>query len=205
MLHVIEGVRASGKSHLINKFFEQNTDPDVVYYKFQFADYLVNLNMKDQEAGPGGHYFSIANVLSMLELNKTLLNDKFVVFDRALISAYVWSMYRERMSEPRLMRELNAIMKSDLYSDVSILYVDRPENIETKERGKDYFCQFENASEEKYWFDTVISENQEHIKDGNRNNSMWRMTNNFDEASVDTFCQVVNQAVAEWKKTREVK
>ena len=101
MILVIEGHRHSGKTFLIEKFFEQNTNPKVHYYKFQFAKYIDQLEMRDQDAGPGVHYFSIANVLTILELNQTILKDQILVFDRCIFSAYVWSIYRERMDQFR--------------------------------------------------------------------------------------------------------
>jgi hypothetical protein len=96
MIIFCEGPRHSGKTHLIDEFFKQNSNPNVIYYKFKFAKYIDDFGMRDQESGAGVHYFSIGNILTILELNKTLLKDKIVVFDRCIYSAYVWSIYRNR-------------------------------------------------------------------------------------------------------------
>ena len=68
MIILIEGHRHSGKTFLMERFFEENKDPKIHYYKFQFAKYIESLGLRDQEDGPGVHYFSIANVLTILEL-----------------------------------------------------------------------------------------------------------------------------------------
>jgi thymidylate kinase len=192
---MIEGARHSGKTFLIDKFFEQNTNPDVHYYKFQFAKYIDDLEMRDHETGPGVHYFSIANVLTILELNKTLLKDKILVFDRCIFSAYVWSIYRERMGQFRLLEEFRRILISDLYQDVKLLYVERDENIEIIKREKDYFGNFENSDRERELFERIFSEFNPRITNSARNNEFSRMTNHFDEASSIQFNRMLNDLI----------
>ena len=153
-LIIIEGHRHSGKTHLIEKFLEQNTNPNVHYYKFQFAKYIDELGMRDQDSGPGVHYFSIANVMTILELNQSLLKDQILVFDRCIFSAYVWSIYRERMGQFRLVEEFKKILTSDLFNNVKLLYVDRDEDIKIIKREKDYFGNFESADHEKELFES---------------------------------------------------
>ena len=195
MILMIEGARHNGKTFLIDKFFEQNTNPDVHYYKFQFAKYIDDLEMRDQETGPGVHYFSIANVLTILELNKTLLKDKILVFDRCIFSAYVWSIYRERMGQFRLLEEFRRILISDLYQDVKLLYVERDENIEIIKREKDYFGNFENSDRERELFERIFSEFNPRITNSARNNEFNRMTNHFDEASSIQFNRMLNDLI----------
>lgn len=195
MILMIEGSRHNGKTFLIDKFFEQNTNPDVHYYKFQFAKYIDDLEMRDQETGPGVHYFSIANVLTILELNKTLLKDKILVFDRCIFSAYVWSIYRERMGQFRLLEEFRRILISDLYQDVKLLYVERDENIEIIKREKDYFGNFENSDRERELFERIFSEFNPRITNSARNNEFSRMTNHFDEASSIQFNRMLNDLI----------
>ena len=195
MILMIEGSRHNGKTFLIDKFFEQNTNPDVHYYKFQFAKYIDDLEMRDQETGPGVHYFSIANVLTILELNRTLLKDKILVFDRCIFSAYVWSIYRERMGQFRLLEEFRRILISDLYQDVKLLYVERDENIEIIKREKDYFGNFENSDRERELFERIFSEFNPRITNSARNNEFNRMTNHFDEASSIQFNRMLNDLI----------
>jgi thymidylate kinase len=192
MIVIIEGHRHSGKTFLIEKFLEQNTNPKVHYYKFQFAKYIDDLNMRDQETGAGVHYFSIANVLTILELNQTLLKDHILIFDRCIFSAYVWSIYRERMGPFRLVEEFRKILTSDLYRDSKVLYVERNEEIEITKREKDYFGNFENADHEKELFERIFSEFKPEMTDSARNNDFDRMINHFDNASIDKFNRMVN-------------
>jgi thymidylate kinase len=195
MIIMIEGHRHSGKTYLIEKFFEENTNPSVHYYKFQFAKYIDELGMRDQETGPGVHYFSIANVLTILELNNTLLKDKILVFDRCIFSAYVWSIYRERMGQFRLVEEFKKILTSDLFNDVKLLYVDRDESIKITKREKDYFGNFESADHEKELFERIFSEFNPQITDIKRNNEFSRMTNEFDDASSVQFNRMLNDLI----------
>ena len=192
---MIEGARHSGKTFLIDKFFEQNTDPKVHYYKFQFAKHIDDLGMRDQEAGPGVHYFSIANVLTILELNETLLKDHILVFDRCIFSAYVWSIYRERMGAFRLLEEFRKILNSQLYQSVKLLYVERDEDIEITKREKDYFGNFENADHEKELFERIFSEFNLQMNDVTRKNEFSRLTNYFNDDSSIQFNQMLNDLI----------
>lgn len=192
MIVIIEGHRHSGKTFLIEKFLEQNTNPNVHYYKFQFAKYVDELGMRDQETGPGVHYFSIANALTILELNQTLLKDHILIFDRCIFSAYVWSIYRERMGTFRLVEEFRKILISDLYQNSKVLYVERAEEIEVTKREKDYFGNFENADHERELFERIFSEFKPEITDSLRNNDFDRIVNHFNEKSIVEFNSTVN-------------
>jgi hypothetical protein len=157
--------------------------------------------MRDQEAGPGVHYFSIANVLTILELNQTLLKDHILVFDRCIFSAYVWSIYRERMNQFRLLGEFNKILKSDLYQNSKILYVERSEDIEITKREKDYFGNFENADREKELFERIFSEFKPAITDSTRNNEFVRMTNYFNSTSSTLFNEMLTDLINNGKES----
>lgn len=193
MIILIEGHRHSGKTFLMEKFFEENKDPKIQYYKFQFAKYIESLGLRDQEDGPGIHYFSIANVLTILELNQSILKDQVIVFDRCIFSAYVWSIYRERMDKDRLTNEFRKILNSELWQNCKILYVSRPTEINTEVREKDYFGNFENLESEKNLFDNLFSEFIEVITDYKLKNSLIRFKNNFDQLSEERFIAVLTQ------------
>ncbi len=195
MIVLVEGHRHSGKTFLMESFFKENTDPKIHYYKFAFAKYIDDLGMRDQETGPGVHYFSIANVMTILELNQTLLKDEVIVFDRSIFSAYVWSIYRERMGQFRLLEEFRKILSSELFSDVKLFYVERDESIEITKREKDYFGNFESADHEKELFERIFSEFNAQITDTTRNNEFSRMTNHFDEASSIHFNRMLNELI----------
>lgn len=192
MILMIEGPRLTGKTHLMTRFFEQNRDPSIIYYKFQFAKYMEQMGIRDQETGPGIHYFSVANVLTILELNQTVFADKLLVFDRSIFSAYVWSIYRERMSKTRLMREFGKILSGELYQNCAVLYLNRSVNPGSDDRGKDYFGNFENYDEESALFSEVFETYGDYITDARRNNSLGFITNSFDMNSQHTFNRMIN-------------
>lgn len=187
MIIIIEGHRHSGKTFLIEKFLEQNTNPAVHYYKFQFAKYVDDLGLRDQEAGAGVHYFSVANVMTIFELNDTLLKDKILVFDRCVFSAYVWSIYRNRMPKDRLMSEFQKVLQSEIYQNCKVLYVERDESIKLKKRDKDYFGNFEDANAEKAVFEEVFREFKTEMTDSSKKNGFKRMVNRFDDESILEF------------------
>lgn len=195
MIIFCEGPRHSGKTHLIDAFFAQNKEPNVIYYKFKFAKYIEDFDMRDQEAGPGVHYFSIGNILTILELNETLLKDKIVIFDRCIYSAYVWSIYRNRLDREKLCQEFEKILNSPLYSNCSLLYVDRDPRILTEKREKDYFGNFENFSKERELFNQLITRFNLQATDSSRGNSFLEFNNKFDEVSKTRFCDLMNELV----------
>jgi len=192
MIIFIEGPRHVGKTHLINSFFAQNKNPDIIYYKFQFAKYIEELGFRDHEAGPGVHYFSIANVLTILELNRTLLKDKIMIFDRSIFSAYVWSIYRKRMPKARLLSEFSKILNGELYQECTVLYLTRNQETDPEKREKDYFGNFENYTIEKKLFEDIFKDFRSEIIDSKKSNHFMTFTNNFDTTSVSDFCEILN-------------
>ena len=192
MIVFIEGARHVGKTHLLESFFERNQNPNVIYYKFAFAKYIDALGMRDQETGPGVHYFSIANVMTILELNRTILKDKVVIFDRAIFSAYVWSIYRERMDKQRLLDEFEKILASDLYQDCVLMYLTRKDMSTPEKRDKDYFGNFENYEAERKLFEEVLAMSSKYDSDSSRQNYRAAFNNNFDEDSVELFCELMD-------------
>jgi len=192
MIVFIEGPRASGKTHLLNEFFKRNKDQNIIYYKFAFAKYIDSLGIRDQESGPGVHYFSIANVMTILELNKTLFKDKIIVFDRSIFSAYVWSIYRNRMDRERLLSEFESILKSELYENCCLCYFTKGSSIPDKIREeKDYFGNFENYSAEEKVFNEVLARTQKYYSDSTKGNQFIKFTNEFDDSSIDRFYDLI--------------
>lgn len=193
MIVLLEGPRHSGKTHLLEKFFEQNKNPNVIYYKFLFAKYIDQFGFKDQEAGPGVHYFSIGNILTIFELNQTFFKDKIIVFDRCIFSAYVWSMYRKRLKKTKLMEEFEKILNSELYSNISMIYLERDSSVKVdKKRDKDFFGSFENYTRESELFHELIEKFNRQILNGERHNSYHIFKNAFDEKSIALFNTLMN-------------
>lgn len=195
MIIFIEGPRHSGKTHLINAYFAQNKNPDVIYYKFQFAKYIDLLGMRDHESGPGVHYFSIANVLTILELNSTLFKDKTIIFDRSIFSAYVWSIYRQRLDRDLLFNEFEKTLNSSLYRDCTLLYFTREFAPSLEKREKDYFGNFENYAAEKEIFDQVFERFPNYTNDPKNRNFFDTFCNRFDPESIDLFCKKLDEII----------
>ena len=148
--------------------------------------------MRDQETGPGVHYFSIANVLTILELNKTILKDKILIFDRSIFSAYVWSIYRERMDKTRLLDEFEKVLTGELYQNCVLLYTTRKDMPAPTRQEKDYFGNFENYLAEKKIFEEVLDKFGKYINLQSKNNHFINYMNKFDAASVTEFCELIN-------------
>ena len=197
MLILIEGSRNTGKTYLMDAFFKQNTNPRVMYYKFQLSKYVTDLGLIDQETGPGVHYFSIANVMTIFELNSTVFKDKILLFDRSIFSAYVWSIYRRRMHTDRLLEEFGKILDSDLYHDVSVIDIRRGKSVVLTGRDKshDYFDNFEDTKAESKIFDKVYRKFHTQMHNPLKGNHMLRLKNNFDEESTENFVLSMNTIV----------
>lgn len=193
MIVMIEGPRHCGKTYLLENFFRTNADPTIMYYKFAFAKYIDDLGMRDQETGAGVHYFSIANVMTILELNKTVFKDKLLVFDRSIFSAYVWSIYRKRMDQDRLLSEFRKILASDLYQDCCVINIDRINSAKVLKREKDFFGNFEDYTKERSIFEMVYDEMTENIMNTGKNTSLIRFINQFNDESLGYFNELINQ------------
>lgn len=195
MIVSIEGPRSVGKSYLLNSFLERNNDPNVIYYKFFFAKYIDQFDMKDQETGPGMHYFSLGNILSIFELNQTLFKDKIILFDRCIHSAYVWALYRNRLPKEKLLNEYSLILDSELYANCSTLYVDRHDSIQVKTRGKDLFDNFESYEKEADLFNELLDKNCDKLADHAKGNRFIKFINGFNENSISNFAEVLNDLI----------
>jgi len=188
MIILVEGPRGAGKSHLVDNFFHLNDNPEILYYKFKFTDWIKILSIEDQETGPGVHYFSISNIITILGISSTFLKDKHVVFDRSIFSAYVWSIFRKRMNRERLMSEFNSFLKTEEYSNCKIIYVNREESVnEIKRIKQDGFDVYENYAMEKTIYDDVFFSFRDEISDPTRNNEFFEFTNHFDNNSLESF------------------
>jgi thymidylate kinase len=130
--------------------------------------------------------------MTILELNKTILKDKVLVFDRSIFSAYVWSIYRERMDKERLLNEFEKLLGSELYQDCVLLYLTRSGEVNLEKREKsDYFGNFENYSAEESIFKEVLTRMNQYYDDSTRDNQYCEFINDFDEASTNRFCELI--------------
>jgi thymidylate kinase len=161
MLILIEGPRGAGKSHLVDHFFKENTDPSFIYYKFEFSNWLNILDLAKIDPGPEVHYFSVSNIITIFDVATNILKGKTIIMDRSILSAYVWSIYRNRVDKEKLVEELNSIMRHQTFKDCKIVYVNRDNNIQEVNRGKkDMFDEFENYDKELNIYNNLISDMQ---------------------------------------------
>lgn len=196
MIILIEGPRGAGKSHLVDQFMLQNQNPDVLYYKFAFSDWIKKLKIEDQEKGPGVHYFSISNIITILGIAGTLLEGKTVVFDRSIFSAYVWSIFRDRMDGNRLINEFSRILKDEVYSNCKLIHVTKSNPDIVIERDKnDIFNIYEDYRSEAQLYDNILYLFETEVTDSSKGNEMFEFKNEFDLESESRFNTLLNNLI----------
>lgn len=196
MITMIEGPRGVGKSTLVDNYFKQNKKENVVYYKFAFSDYIKNLKFEDHEQGPGVHYFSISNIITILEISNTFLKDKHVVFDRSIFSAYVWSIFRNRMPKDRLITEFSNLLNSQIYRDCNVISIANPEGHIPAERNKsDIFNKYESFNEESKIYSEIFDIFNSEINNNNKGNFGYSFINNKDQDSFNRFNKLLDAIV----------
>lgn len=189
MIILIEGPRGSGKTHLLKELKKRVNDNDVMFYKYGFVKHMKTLNMEDQENGPGLHYFTISNTLTILELHKAILADKTIIFDRGVFSAYAWSIFRKRLDSNRLNIELSRLLRDELYYNCHVVYVTtaRPE----LRTDKDLFDKYENYKIEDISFNKLFKLNEKSICNVKKRTSLTRFKNDMDKLSESLFFQTL--------------
>lgn len=192
MIILIEGPRNVGKTHLIKSFFDQNTNPDILQYKYDFAGTIQKYNIANEEAI---HYFSIANILTVFDMIK-MFPDKTWILDRSLLSAYVWGHIRHRLPLHKLAFELFEILDEPFYANCHVIYVDRYSADEPVViRSKDQFDKFENHTTESDLFDDIIDNMHPRLIREDRNNAVHRIFNNYDQESELRFNTLLNELI----------
>ena len=188
MILFIEGPRHSGKTYLIEKLLEQNTDPRIEYYKFYFANHVKTLDLVGLDESPALHYFSLGNIMTIMEMNlRPEYSDKIWVFDRAIISAYTWAILRNRLPKDSAQREFLKLIGSKLYQNSKTLVVGV--NAQTGDAGrvKDTWDGKHSTFEEQNLMTSLIDSGLSHLSNNQVNNQLSFVFNQFDEASVTLF------------------
>lgn len=199
MILFLEGPRGSGKTYLIDKFFEQNTNPRIVRYKFYFVNWINRLGLKNNDTSPNLHYLSLGNILSVME-HMAKDNSKLVVFDRGLYGCYAWSQLRKRLPYNQALSELTEILLSPEYKNCKTLYIE-PINLNDPNRAdlrdKDMWDNLHPGVEEarmykEFFIDTIM----EHT---NMDRNVWvkEYTNTLTEVDVSSFIGFVNDLTSE--------
>ncbi len=188
MIIMCEGPRGAGKSHLVDSFFARCKRENVHYYKWALSDWTKYLKLENQETESVYHYFTVPNFLTILELNDTILKDKIIVFDRAILSAYVWSIFRKRMNEDRLIEEFEKILNHPSFKNIVTVHLTKAENNKGIERVKtDIFDKYENYEIESKIYEKMINRFEKELSDSYKNNRLIKFANNFDFSSELSF------------------
>lgn len=190
MILFIEGARHSGKTFLINQFLEKYNDPRIEYYKFYFANHVKMLDLVELDATPALHYFSLGNIMTIMEMNlRPEGKDKIWVFDRAIISAYTWAILRKRLGRSQAELEFLKLISSDLYKNSKTLVVSVAGQTGDSHRIKDTWDGKHSTSEEQQLMASLIEAGLKNLADSDKNNGLSFVFNQFDEASVNSFNQ----------------
>jgi hypothetical protein len=188
MILFVEGARHSGKTFLINQFIEQCNDPRVEYYKFYFANHVKTLSIVDQDATPSLHYFSLGNIMTIMEMNlRPEYKDKIWVFDRAIISAYTWAILRNRLSRTKAEVEFLTLLKSNLYENSKTIVVAVAGQTEDSKRVKDTWDGAHSTIEEQQLMADLIDIATPELANSHKNNKLSIVFNRFDEQSIKDF------------------
>lgn len=189
MILFIEGPRGSGKTFLINQFLNECKDSRIEYYKFYFANHVKSLGLVNNDADPSLHYFSLGNIMTILEMNqRPEYKDRIWVFDRALISAYAWAVLRSRLELDRANAEFLTILQSDLFQNCKTLYVRVGAQTADQTRVKDSWDGAHSTFEEAQKLGHFLCEGYDHISNEvDRTNGCRTVENRFDNESVEAF------------------
>ena len=188
MILFIEGPRGCGKTFLINQFLKECTDSRVEYYKFYFADHVKALNLAQNDSDPSLHYFSLGNIMTILEMNqRPQYADRIWIFDRALISAYTWAVLRGRLDLEAAGIEYMKIMGSDLFKNCKTLYVTVDRQTGDSARVKDTWDGAHSTQIETDHLSHFFGLGFDIIGSSDRRNDGTMIRNNFDQQSVELF------------------
>ena len=188
MILFIEGPRHSGKTFLINNFLKECSDPRLEYYKFYFANHVKTLDMVSDEKSPSLHYFSLGNIMTIMEMNlRPEYKDKIWIFDRAIISAYTWAILRNRLSRNAAELEFLKLINSDLYKNSKTLVVAVTGQTGDSGRVKDTWDGKHATFEEQQLMAKIIESGSSQLSNNDAGNQLSFIFNQFDELSVKLF------------------
>ena len=188
MILFVEGARHSGKTFLINQFLEKYDDPRIEYYKFYFANHVKMLDLVELDATPALHYFSLGNIMTIMEMNlRPEYKDKIWIFDRAIISAYTWAILRKRLGRSQAELEFLKLINSDLYRNSKTLVVSVAGQTGDSSRIKDTWDGKHSTPEEQLLMASLIESGLKNLADTDKNNGLSFVFNQLDDASVNSF------------------
>lgn len=188
MILFVEGPRHSGKTFLINNFLKECSDPRLEYYKFYFANHVKTLDMVADEKSPSLHYFSLGNIMTIMEMNqRPEYKDKIWIFDRAIVSAYTWAILRGRLSKSKAELEYFSLLSSDLFKNCKTLVVSVAGQTGDSARAKDTWDGAHSTQEEQSTMAHLLDIGNTWLANSSSNNGLSISFNHFDSASAGCF------------------
>lgn len=196
MIIFIEGTRHSGKTYLLNQLIERHgADLNLFYYKFYLANEYSAIVKDWDKSDKGIHYFSMGNIMTILDLHKQF-PEKIFIFDRAHITAATWATLWNRITFDEAQSELAGLINRPGYQDCKTIMIDAPDQFkQDQSRQKDLWDGLISPSEEKRIMHNLIQSAPWTFKEGRLGNSFNTFTNNFDSESVDEFCDLIQKLV----------
>ena len=190
MLYIVEGIRGSGKTYLINSFFEKIYNSyEYEYlsfthkYKFNYMNNFLDL-FQDQE-----YYnfclgsFSLGKDLQLLSLNKEGFLPSVFVVDRGILSTLSYGYQYKRFSEKKINDIVGMLNANELLQGVKIIYISPnidkiKENIKHRNKNDNELYESFTIEEQLNGYQKFISIFQDNIK---------IITNNYDSESECSF------------------
>ncbi len=196
MIIFIEGTRHSGKTYLLNQLIKKHgAELNLFYYKFYLADEYSAIVKDWDKSDSGIHYFSMGNIMTILDLHEHF-PEKIFVFDRAHITAATWATIWNRIEFNQAQSELYGLIKRPGYQNCKTIMIDAPDEFKQDQaRKKDLWDGLVSANEEKLLMLNLIQDAPFRFKDGRDGNSFDQFTNNFTAESVDEFCDLIQRLV----------
>jgi hypothetical protein len=196
MIIFIEGTRHSGKTHLLGQLVKRHgAELNLLYYKFYLANEYSAIVKDWDKSDKGIHYFSMGNIMTILDLHKQF-PEKVFVFDRAHITAATWAVLWNRLTFDEAQAELSGLISRPGYHDCKTVMIDAPAEFKQDQaRQKDLWDGLVASTEEHRIMHNLIQSAPWTFKEGRLGNSFHNFTNNFDQESVDGFCNLIQKLV----------
>lgn len=189
MLYIIEGIRGSGKTHLIDSFFKRYKSVEDKCYQIPIQKYkFEHMNSFLDLFGSHEYYnfclgsFSLGKDFQLLSLNKSnFLSNMFV--DRGILSTLSYGYQYKRFPEEKIDDIVQYINDNNLLQNVIIIYIlpniDKlKENIKHRNKNDNKLYESFTIEEQLNGYQKFISIFKDNIK---------IITNNYDSKSEHLF------------------
>jgi len=196
MIIFIEGTRNSGKTYLLTKLMERHgKELGLFYYKFYLAQEYSAIVPDWQKSDKGIHYFSMGNIMTILDMHQQF-PDKIFVFDRAYITAAAWAIIWNRLTDTEAVQEVQGLISRPGYTNCKTVFIQADDlHKQDGERTKDLWDGLVSPSQELATMTKLLDEAPEKLYDPLLNNGFALFTNTFNEESVDEFCSLIQQLI----------